>query len=77
MRRPDPVGAGAPCRDKLSWTRIMLDERLAALRRRGLVLPPPLVVGDSWLSDSKLMRHVGQQHQGTLLVEGKQSSGFT
>ena len=76
MRRPDPVGAGAPCRDKLSWTRIMLDERLAALRRRGLVLPPPLVVGDSWLSDSKLMRPVGQQHQGTLLVEGKQSYVF-
>jgi hypothetical protein len=77
IRRPDPVGAGAPCRDKLSWTRIMLDERLAALRRRGLVLPPPLVVGASWFSDSKLMRHVGQQHQGTLLVEGKQSYVFT
>ena len=76
-RRPDPVGAGAPCRDKLSWTRIMLDERLAALRRRGLVLPPPLVVGDSWFSDSTLMRHVRQQHQGTLLVEGKQSYVFT
>ena len=77
IRRPDPVGAGAPCRDKLSWTRIMLDERLAALRRRGLVLPPPLVVGDSWFSDSTLMRHVRQQHQGTLLVEGKQSYVFT
>ncbi len=77
IRRPAPVGAGAPCRDKLSWTRIMLDERLAALRRRGLVLPPPLVVGDSWFSDSTLMRHVGQQHQGTLLVEGKQSYVFT
>jgi hypothetical protein len=37
IRRPDPIGAGAPCRDKLSWTRTMLDERLAALRRRGLV----------------------------------------
>ncbi len=77
IRRPAPVGAGAPCRDKLSWTRIMLDERLAALRRRGLVLPPPLVVGDSWFSDSTLMRHVRQQHQGTLLVEGKQSYVFT
>ncbi len=77
IRRPDPIGAGAPCRDKLSWTRTMLDERLAALRRRGLALPPPIIVGDSWFSDSKLMQHVGQQHQGTLLVEGKQSYAFS
>jgi hypothetical protein len=76
MRRPDPGGAGAPCRDKLSWTRPRLDERLAALRRRGLELPPPLLVGDSWFGDSKLLRHVYQQHHGTLLVEGKQSSTF-
>jgi hypothetical protein len=39
IRRPDPVGTGAPCRDKLSWTGAMIDERLAALRRRGLALP--------------------------------------
>ena len=39
IRRPDPVGAGAPCRDKLCWAQGMLDERLAALRRRGLQLP--------------------------------------
>jgi Transposase DDE domain len=77
IRRPDPVGAGAPCRDKLSWTRTMLDERLAALRRRGLVVPPPIIVGDSWFGDSKLMQHVCQQHHGTLLVEGKQSYAFT
>jgi hypothetical protein len=76
IRRPDPVGAGAPCRNKLSWTRTMLDERLAALRRRGLELPPPILVGDSWFGDSKLMRHVYQQHHGTLLVEGKQSYTF-
>jgi len=74
IRRPDPVGAGAPCRDKLSWTRTRLDERLAAVRRRGLELPPPSLVGDSWFGDSTLMRHVYQQHHGTLLVEGKQSS---
>jgi hypothetical protein len=41
IRRPDPIGPGAPCRDKLSWARVLLDERLAALRRRGLVLPLP------------------------------------
>ena len=55
----------------------MLDERLAALRRRGLALPAPMVVADSWFSDSKLMQHVGDTHQGTLLVEGKQSYIFT
>ncbi len=77
IRRPDPVGPGAPCRDKLRWARTMLDERLAAFRRRGVELPPPLVVADSWLSDSKLMQHVGREHQGILLVEGKQSYIFT
>ena len=77
IRRPDPVGPGAPCRDKLTWARLMLDERLAAFARRGLALPPPLVVADSWFGDSKLMHHVGHTHQGTLLVEGKQSYVFT
>ena len=77
IRRPDPVGPGAPCRDKLCWARSMLDERLAAFARRGVALPPPLVVADSWFSDSKLMQHVGQTHGGTLLVEGKQSYVFT
>jgi hypothetical protein len=76
IRRPDPVGPGAPCRDKLNWARVMLDERLAAFRRRGVNLPPPMVVADSWLSDSKLMQYVGAQHHGTLLVEGKQSYTF-
>jgi hypothetical protein len=77
IRRPDPVGPGAPCRDKLSWARLRLDERLAAFRRRGVELPAPMVVADSWLSDSKLMQHVRDAHQGTVLVEGKQSSIFT
>jgi hypothetical protein len=77
MRRPDPVGPGAPGRDKLSWARLMLDERLAAFRRRGVELPAPMVVADSWLSDSKLMQHVRDAHQGTVLVEGKQSYIFT
>ena len=77
IRRPDPVGPGAPCRDKRCWARLMLDERLAACERRGLALPPPLVVAESWLSDSKLMEHVDREYQGTLLVEGKKSSVFT
>lgn len=77
IRRPDPVGAGAPCRDKLSWARTMIDDRLAALRNRGLELPPPIFTGDSWFSDSKLMTHIRHQHDGTLLVEGKVTYSFT
>jgi hypothetical protein len=76
IRRPDPVGPGAPCRDKLSWARVMLDECVAAFGRRGVALPAPMVVADSWFSDSKLMQYVSAQHQGTLLVEGKQSYTF-
>ncbi len=71
VRRPNPKGPGAPCRDKLNWSKVMLDETLSALARRGLELPPPIVVADSWFSDSKLMRHVSDAHQGTLLVQGK------
>jgi hypothetical protein len=55
----------------------MLDERLSAFEPHGLQLPPPMVVADSWFGDSKLMQHVGQPHQGTLLVEGKQSYALT
>ncbi len=77
IRRPDPVGPGAPCRDKLTWARVMLDERLAAFGRRGLELPAPIGVADSWFGDSKLMQHVRDAHQGTLLVEGKASYCFT
>jgi hypothetical protein len=77
IRRPNPIGAGAPCRDKLTWARTMIDDRLAALRNRGLDLPPPIITGDSWFSDSKLMTHIRHQHQGTFLVEGKVSYTFT
>jgi hypothetical protein len=71
IRRPDPTGPGASCRDKLHWVQSMLDGRMAAFRRRGIELPPPMVVADSWFGDSKLMRHVATTHQGTFLVEGK------
>jgi hypothetical protein len=70
IRRPDPVGPGAPCRDKLSWARVMLDECLAACGRRGVELPAPMVVADSWFGDSKLMQHVGEQHQAPCLLRG-------
>lgn len=66
IRRPDPQGPGAPCRDKLRWVQNMLDGRVAAFRRRGVALPPPMVVADSWFSDSKLMQHVHEAHQGTV-----------
>ncbi len=76
IRRPDPTGPGRPCRDKLRWVQSMLDGRVAALRRRGLELPPPMVVADSWFSDAKLMRHVATAYEGTLLVEGKSAYVF-
>jgi DDE superfamily endonuclease len=76
IRRPNPPGPGAPCRDKLHWVQDMLDGRMAAFRRRGVALPPPMVVADSWFSDSKLMRHVATTHEGTFLVEGKSTYTF-
>jgi hypothetical protein len=76
IRRPDPAGPGAPCRDKLRWVQVMVDGRMAAFHRRGVELPPPMVVADSWFSDSKLMRHVATTHQGTFLVEGKSTYTF-
>jgi hypothetical protein len=54
----------------------MLDGRVTALSRRGMALPPPLVMADRWFSDSKLMCHVVTAHQGTLLVEGKRTYVF-
>src|SRR5262249_43342583 len=48
----------------------------APVCRRGVELPPPMVVADSWFSDSKLMRHVATTHQGTFLVEGKSTYTF-
>jgi len=71
VRRPNPKGPGRRCRTKLQWAQVMLDETLAAFSRRGLDLPAPQVVADSWFSDSKLMAHVTHTHQGTLLVQGK------
>jgi hypothetical protein len=76
-RRPAPHGPGAPCRDQLSWVQGRRDERLAALGRRGLRRPAPMVVADSWYGDSTLMRHVSAQHQGTFVVEGKNASVLT
>ena len=77
IRRPTHGGPGAPCRDKLHWARTMIDGRLEAFRKRGLERPPAMITTDSWFSDSKLMSPVRDQHQGTLLVEGKVTYAFT
>jgi DDE superfamily endonuclease len=77
IRRPNPKGPGRRCYDKLTLTQNMLDERWAAFAKRGVTFPAPLVVADSWFSDSKLMRYVAKAHQGTLLVQGKSSYTFT
>jgi hypothetical protein len=76
IRRPDPIGPGAPCRDKLHWLQVMLDGRVAAFCRRGVALPRPMVVADSWFGDSKLMRRVATIHGGIFLVEGKSTYVF-
>src|SRR2546428_3729038 len=77
IRRPNPTGPGRRCHDKLTLTQSMLDERLAAFAKRGVTFPAPMVVADSWFSDSKFMRYVAKAHQGTLLVQGKRSYIFT
>ncbi len=58
IRRPNPKGPGRRCHDKLYLTQNMLDERLVVFAKRGVTLPPPIIVADSWFSDSKLMGHV-------------------
>ena len=76
VRRPDPVGGGRPCYEKLTWLRVMLDRTWEALRRRCRHLPGLLVVADSWFGDSQLLAHVTTQHQGLVLVEGKRPYVF-
>jgi hypothetical protein len=76
VRRPDPVGPGRPCRDKLPWLQVLLDRTYTALQRRGLAVPAPLVVAESWLGDSKLLAHVAHHQRGTVGVEGKRTDVF-
>jgi hypothetical protein len=77
VRRPNPTGPGARCRSKLGWAQVRLEESLAALHRHGLNLPAPLVVADSWCSDSQLMAHVADTPHGTFLVQGKATDTFS
>jgi hypothetical protein len=76
VRRPDPVGPGRPCRDKLTWLQVMLDRTWTAWPRLGLVLPAPLVVADRWFGDSKWLAHVASHQRGTAVVEGKRTYVF-
>jgi hypothetical protein len=76
VRRPDPVGPGRPCRDKLTWLPVMLDRTWTALQRLGLVLPPPLSVADRWFGDSTWLAHVASHQRGTAVVEGKRTYVF-
>ena len=71
IRRPDSGGPGALCRDKLTWARVMLAERLAAFGRRGMALPAPLGVADSWFGNSKLMQHVRDAHRVPSVSRGE------
>jgi hypothetical protein len=76
ISRPDPTGPGAPGRNKLCWLQVMVDVRVAALRKRGIELPPPILVADRWFGDSKLMRHIAAMHRGAFLVERRSTSVF-
>jgi hypothetical protein len=76
IRRPDPIGPGHPCRDKLTWLQVMLDRTWLVLHRRCRELPAPLVVADSWCGDSALLAHIHIHQQGTVLVEGKRRYVF-
>jgi hypothetical protein len=55
IRRPDPMGPGAPCRDKMRWLQVMVEGRLTAFGQRGLQLLPPILVANRWFSDAKLI----------------------
>ena len=77
IRRPDPVGPGRPCREKLTWVQVMRERTWTVLQRRCRRLPAPLSVADSWFGDSALMAHVQTHLHGTLLVEGKRRYVFS
>jgi hypothetical protein len=76
VRRPDPEGPGRPCRDQLTWLQVMLYRTGAALQRRRLPWPPPLVVADSWFAGSGVLAHVALHVPGSLVVEGKRTYVF-
>jgi len=76
VRRPAPPGPGRPGRDQLTWLQVMRDRTWAALQRRRLQWPPPLVVAASWVGDAGLREQVAIHQQGILLVEGKRTEVF-
>jgi hypothetical protein len=77
LRRPAPVGPGAPCRAKRWGARRRLAERLAAVKRRGVGLPPPSVVAERWGRDATRRQPGHAEPQGTVRVEGQGAAGLT
>jgi hypothetical protein len=70
IRRPDPTGLGR--RAETNWAGCRAcSTGVAALCRRGMALPPPLVVADSWFGDAKLMRHVATTPRAPCSWTGK------
>src|SRR5262249_37515083 len=69
-------GGGAPRLEHVAVGRMLWGGSVGLCRGGGVVLPPPIVVADSWFSDSKLMRHVATTHEATFLVEGKSTYTF-
>jgi hypothetical protein len=67
IRRPSPKGPGRRCQDKLQLTQKMLDERWAAFAKRGVTLPAPMVVANSWFSQTP--PYLVVRFQGFDLVE--------
>jgi hypothetical protein len=57
IRRPDPKGPGRPCSDKLTWLALLCDRTGDAFQNRGLDVPKPIAVADSWFGESDLMEH--------------------
>jgi len=73
-RRPNPVGPGRPCRDQLRWLPVLGERTWTAWPRRGLGLPPPLIVAARWCGDAPWRAHVARQPRGTAVVEGQQTA---
>ena len=76
IRRPDPQGPGALVVTSSVGCRACSMGVWRLCTGAASRCPSPMVVADSWFSDSKLMRHVATTHEGTFLVEGKSTYTF-
>ena len=77
VRRPNPKGPGARCREQTGAGRRSCSTRRTGAWADAVSNLPAMVVADSWFSDSKLMAHVAPQaHHATILVQGKATYVF-